>query len=182
MTDKTSKEAASLVDEGKSLFRDKHYQQAGEVFSRAADRYQQAELPALAAEALNNQAVALLMAGKPRRAEEVLQGTAETFRKAGDTLKQGMALANQGAVRKDLGDRQGAVDFFTQAAAIFQEAGEGEMHLETMQSVSSLKLRSGDLTGALFAMQTGLASVEKPSWRQKLLRSFLQIPNKLLNR
>lgn len=182
MVDTHPSQAASLIDQGKSLFQSKRYTKAAEAFSRAAELSAQDGNALLAAELRNNQAVALLMAGEPRQAEESLRGTADIFQEAGESVKLGMALANQATALKDLGKPEQAVDLFLQAADIFRAAGADEMYLQTMQSISSLKMKLRDLTGALFSMQAGLEGLEKPTWRQKLLKKVLGIPSNLLNR
>ncbi len=130
----------------------------------------------------NNQAVALLMVKKPHQALKALEGTSETFREAGDSLKQGMALANLATAYKDIGEYENALSHYSRAAEVFLAAKAFEMHLQTMQSISSLKLKARDLTGAIFAMQAGLTALEKPTLRQRLLRNLFKIPNQLLNR
>ena len=182
MNDNTPQDAASLEEQGKSLFRSKQYLEAADRFSQAAGEAAARGAITQAAEMRNNQAVALLLAGKPGLAEDALQGTSEVFRDAGDAIKRGMALANQATARKDQGKLPAALEDFSQAAEIFRDAGSSQLYLETMQSISALKLRSRDLAGAVYAMRSGLAAIPKPTWRQKLLHKFLDIPYQLLNR
>ena len=130
----------------------------------------------------NNQCVSLLQARKPQEALEAVKGTSVLFSQGGERVNAGMALANEAAALKDLGKVDSAVDKFSQAADIFQAEGKNDLYLETMQSISGLKLRSREIIGAVFSMQRGLDGVEKPTWRQKILKSLLKLPDKLLNK
>ena len=182
MTEIDNNKVASSAEAGKSFYREKKYLQAAEAFSRAAEEYAAGGDVLLSAEMRNNQGVALLMAKKPRQALSAVEGTSEIFLEAGEIIKGAMALANRAAAFKDLGERDQAVVYFSQAAESFLIAGEEEMYLQTMQSISSLKMRNRNLMGALFSMQSGLKELKKPTWRQKLLKGLLSIPDKLLGR
>jgi len=61
-----------------------------------------------------------------------------------------------------------------------QERKSSEEQL--MQSISTMKLKSRNLLGALFSMQDGLEQVEKPTLRQKLLIKLLKIPQNLMEK
>ena len=173
---------ASFEEEAKAFYKAGKFKQAAEGFSQAAAFYLEKEENLLFAEMRNNQSVALLKAKKPHDALDAVLGTDQTFQEAGDSLKQGMALANQATALQALGERQKAIDDFNRAAEIFKASGEKEMYLQTKQSISALKLKTRNLTGALFSMQEGLDELEKPNLRQKLLRSLLRIPQKLIEK
>ncbi len=91
-------------------------------------------------------------------------------------------MANQATALKDLGKKQEAVDDFLLAAEIFKDLGEKQMYLQTMQSISALKLKTRNILGALFSMQEGLEELEKPNLRQKLLLNLLKIPQNMINK
>lgn len=177
-----NKNEPALLEEAKDLYRAGKYQQAAEGFSQAAAFYLDLGEKLLAAEMKNNESVALLKAKKPRQALDAVLGTDEVFQGAGDLLKQGMALANQATALQDLGEKQKAIADFVRAAEIFNNSGEKEMYLQTMQSISALKLKTRNLPGALFSMQEGLEGLEKPNLRQKLLRSLLRIPQNIIDK
>jgi tetratricopeptide (TPR) repeat protein len=182
MNDQNHGEASLQEEEGKELYTARKFQQASIVFSQAAELYLKQEKEQLAAEMRNNQCVALLQAKQPREALAAVQGTALIFKEAGDQLKQAMAFANEATALKDLGQKSEAIEKFTQAADLFTQLNEGTMHLEVMQSISALKMKSRNLTGALFSMQDGLEQVEKPTLRQKLLINLLKIPQNLMEK
>lgn len=182
MTKQDQNQADFLTNEGKSLYQAKKYLPAAESFSKAAAGYDGLGNILMAAEMRNNQCVSLLLAKKPRLALEAVQGTSALFLEAGQITKAGMALANEAIALKDLGEKESAIARFTQAAELFRSVDEEDLYLQTMQSVSGLKLKSRNLIGAVFSMQQGIDGVEKPTWRQKLLRSLLKIPDNLLNK
>ncbi len=181
MTENKNKPA--LVEgEAKELYRAGKFQKAADGFSQAADLFLAGGDDILAAEMKNNQSVALLKAKKPRLALDAVRGTAGVFHQAGEVLKEAMALANQATALKDLGKKQEAVDDFLLAAEIFKDLGEKQMYLQTMQSISALKLKTRNILGALFSMQEGLEELEKPNLRQKLLLNLLKIPQNMIDK
>ena len=168
--------------EAKELYAGKKYLQAAAAFAKAAADYLQQDWHLHAAEMRNNQCVALLKGNKPRQALEAVQGTDSVFLEEGDFLKQAMAIANQATALKELGESHSAIEKFSQAAAIFDQLDQKEMHLQTMQSLSGLKLKTRNIPGALFSMQEGLESLEKPTLRQKILIRLLKIPQKMIGK
>ncbi len=182
MTEKPPNNNSQLVKEAKDLYQAGKYQQAADSFSRAASVYIELEETSLAAEMKNNQCVALLQANQPQSALEVVKGTSEVFDRAGNRLKMAMALANEATAMKELGTIDLAIGKFTEALKIFNEIGETDLLVQTSQSLSSLKLKSRNIPGALFSMQEGLEAVNKLNLRQKILLHLLKIPNKFLER
>ena len=166
--------------EGKKLFAGKKYLQSADAFSLAAADFQHQGFNLMAAEMRNNQCVALLKANEPQEALEVVQGTDQVFLEEGEILKQAMAVANEATALKELGLDQRAIERFSQAAAIFDRLNEREMHLQTMQSLSGLKLKNRNIPGALFSLQEGLEGLEKPNLRQKILLTLLKIPQNMI--
>jgi tetratricopeptide (TPR) repeat protein len=171
----------SLEKEAKDLYQAGKFPQAAELFEQAASLFDTLGNPSLAAEMRNNQSVSLLKARKPKKAYQAVLGTWEIFDQSGDQLKKGMALANEATALKDLGKKDQAIDMFTEALQVFQDLGESELILQTSQSLSSLKLQTRNLPGALFSMQEGLEKIEKPNLRQKFLLKLLNIPSRLLD-
>lgn len=182
MTEKIPNNTAQLVKDAKDLYQAGKYLAAADSFSKAASVYIELEEESLAAEMKNNQCVSLLQANQPQSALEVVKGTSEVFDLAGDRLKMAMALANEGTALKELGCIDQATGKFSKALVIFKEIGETDLLVQTSQSLSSLKLKSRNIPGALFSMQQGLEAVNKPNLRQKILLNLLKIPNKLLDR
>ena len=182
MTESDLKDPAQLVEDAKDLYQSGKYLKAADGFSEAAAVYIKLEETALAAEMKNNQCVSLLKANHPDSALDAVRGTSEIFDLAGDRQKMAMALANEATALKEVGKIDLAIEKFNHAADIFRDLGETDLLLQTSQSLSSLKLKSRNIPGALFSMQEGLEAVIKPNLRQKILLNLLKIPNKLLDR
>ena len=182
MTEPKSTEINLQEKEANKLYSVRKFQQASNTYSQAADHYLTLGQELRAAEMRNNQCVALLQAKQPRDALSAVNGTALIFEAAGDKLKQAMAFANEATALKDLGQKPEAIEMFIQAAELFKQLNESEMHLEVMQSISALKLKSRNLMGALYSMQEGLKQVEKPTVKQKLFLKLLKIPQDLMEK
>jgi len=168
--------------EGKEFYSEKKYSLAADAFSLAAQGYSNQGELSQAAEMRNNQCVSLLMAKMPKKALEVVSGTAEFFAEAGQSLNQAMAIANEATALKDLGENQQAIEKFLLAASIFNEMNEPELHLQTQQSISALKLKTRNIPGAIFSMRDGLEGLDKLSVRQKILLRLLRIPQNMLEK
>ena len=171
-----------LVEEGRSLFSSRQYQQAADIFRNAAEEYAILDQHILAAEMMNNHCVALLKLKQPQQAFNAVQGTPDVFEEAGDINKLAMALANQATALMDLGNNDQALDIYSRAATLFLQIDETEMHLQVMQSISAMKLKSRNFYGAIFSMLAGLEGVKKPSIKQRILIKLLKIPRSLLGR
>ena len=182
MEDQQKKQPVILAEEGKDLYKNGKFEQAAELFSQTVVIYMEEGEVLLAAEMKNNQSVALLQNKQPGLALDAVRGTSEIFKEAGDKLKWAMALANEATAGKELGNTEDAIEKFTQAADLFNNLNEQKMYLQTMQSISALKLKTRNIPGALFSMQDGLEGLEKPNLRQKFLLSLLKIPRNLINK
>ncbi len=169
-----------LEAKGNQLYKSKRYGEAAETFQLAVEEYLLNGRPLKAAEMKNNRCVALLQDKQPREALEAAAGTELLFAEAGDRQKMAVALSNQGTALKELKDKEQAVGKFRQAAKIFQESGQKDNYLQVMQSISSLELGSGNPLGAVAAMRTGLENIEKLSIRQRVLKTLLKIPGKIV--
>ncbi|MCJ7716865.1 MAG: hypothetical protein MUO54_10155 [Anaerolineales bacterium] len=182
MTEPNTPEINLHEKKANDLYSARKFQQASSAYSLAADFYLSQREEVRAAEMRNNQCVALLQAKKPRDALTAVNGTALIFETGGDYLKQAMAYANEATALKDLGKKSEAIEKFILAADLFNQLNEVDMHLEVMQSISALKLKSRNLVGALFSMQDGLEQLEKPTLRQRLLLKLLKFPQNLMEK
>lgn len=182
MTEPKSTEINLQEKEANKLYAARKFQQASNTYSQAVDHYLAQGNQVRAAEMRNNQCVALLQAKHPGDALTAVRGTALIFEAAGDKLNQAMAYANEATALKDLGKKPEAIKMFTQSAELFRQMNESEMHLEVMQSISALKLKSRNLIGALYSMQEGLKQVKKPNLKQKLFLKLLKIPQDLMEK
>lgn len=162
--------------DGQSAYQSEEYEKAAHYFARAAESFQIAGETLKAAEMRNNQSVAWLQAGHPEQALNVVEGTEQVFAQAGDLHCQAMAIGNRASALEDLGELQTALVDFTQSADIFQQIGARDEYAQVMKSISALKLRQRNPLGALASLQDGLETLERPNWKQRLVKRLLKIP------
>ena len=93
---------AALAEQGKQEYEMGKFAAAADLFSQAAQAYNNVDNALNAAEMKNNQSVALLQAGKAKEALEVTDGTEEIFQQAGDLKRQGIAVGNRAAALEGL--------------------------------------------------------------------------------
>jgi tetratricopeptide (TPR) repeat protein len=161
-----AQKARDLYASGELALAAEAFQQAAQAFSLSGDEL-------MAAEMKNNECVALLRAGQPAAALDAVSGTTEIFEAAGDASRLGTAYANRASVLQAMKRRQEAIADFVQAAEWLEKAGEGDMRYQVMQLLSSLYLRERKLLNAVMALQSGLAGVKKPTFKQKLMKKLL---------
>lgn len=173
---------AALVKEAKKAYQQGNYPVAAQAFEAAARGFAAQKDAVNAAEALNNQSVALLQAEDPEAALKAVEGTADVFAEAGDLHRQALALGNQAAALEALDQFDEAVTLYQQAADLLKQVGDDELRLRTMQAVSALQLRTGRQLEALGSMQAGLEDVKHLSPKQRLLKRLLNIPLDMVNK
>jgi tetratricopeptide (TPR) repeat protein len=162
-----------LSERAKHIYQTGDYHAAVQAFAEAASAFATAgDLP-MSAEMKNNQSVALLRDKQAQAALEAAWGTEHIFVEAGDNRRQGMALANQASALEALKRFKEAIDFYTRAGEVLEEAGEVDFHLEVMQLLSVLYLRRLKFFDAVIALQSGLAAVKDPSPRQRFMKKLL---------
>jgi tetratricopeptide (TPR) repeat protein len=164
-----------LVEQGKQAFANRQFDQAASLFTRAASAYQALDDAINAAEAKNNLSVALLQAGKVQEAYQAAAGTEQVFASAGDLKRQGMALGNQAAALEALKQNDQAIEAYERSAALFAEAGEGEMRSMVLQSAAALKLRRGKIMDSAISMIGSAESNPKPNLLQRFLKFLLRL-------
>ncbi len=163
----------SIESQAKQTYQMGQYAQAAQGFAGAAQAYTEVGDPLMAAEMLNNQSVALLRAGDPQAALETVQKTVQTFTAAGDSRRQGMALANQASALQAMKRYKEAIDCFKEAGVVLEKAGEGQLRVDVMQLLTMLYLRRLKLYDAVLTLQSGLAGVKDPTPRQRFMKKIL---------
>ena len=167
-------EPKQLVEQGKQAFAAKKYDQAASAFTEAASAYEALDDALNAAEMKNNLSVTLLQEGKAQAAYDAVTGTDEVFAQAGDVKRQAMAFGNQAAALEALKKNNLAIEAYERSAALFAEAGEGEMRSTVLQSAAMLKLKRGKVTDSALSMIGSVESAEKPNLIQRFLRFLLR--------
>jgi tetratricopeptide (TPR) repeat protein len=167
-------EPAQLAEQGKRAFADKKFGEAAELFKQAADGFASGRGDLMAAEMKNNMSVALFQAGKPQLALEAALGTDEVFAGANDAKRQAMSLGNQAAALEALDRTNEAIEKYERSAALFREAGEGDMRAMVMKSIAAIRLKNGRIADSAFQMMGALEAKDKPSVFERILRFFLR--------
>ncbi len=162
-----------IADQAKRTYQAGDYPAAIQAFAEAASAYADAGEMLMCAEMKNNQSVVLLRDKQAQAALETVQGTDVVFAEAGDTRRQGMALANQASALDALKRFKEAIDFYTRAGDALEKAGEIDLRLEVMQLLSALYLRRFKFFDAIIALQSGLAVVKNPTPKQRFMKMLL---------
>jgi tetratricopeptide (TPR) repeat protein len=123
----------------------------------------------------NNLSVALLQAGNAQAAFEAAAGTDEVFARAEDIKRQAMAVGNQASALEALKKTDQALEAYERSAALFAEAGDGEMRSIVLQSAAALKLKRGKVMDSAISMIGSVESTQKPNLLQRFLRFLLRL-------
>ena len=171
-----------LTAEAQTAYEAEEFQQAARLFSDAAVAFNNSNDEVLAAEARNNQSVALLKGGDAAGALAAAEGTDLIFASVGDQRRQAMALGNMAAALEDLKDRGRAMDLYQQSAALFEKIGEPDLRALVLQRISSIQMQQGKRVEALATMQDGLAQKKSLSLADRILKGLLRIIGNMSNR
>lgn len=171
----TTSDPQQFVDQGKQAFAAEEYDQAASFFTQAVSAYEVQDDVLNAAEMKNNLSVALLQAGNAQAALEAATGTDEIFAQAEDLKRQAMAVGNQASALEALKKTDQALEAYERSAALFAEAGEGEMRSVVLQSAAALKLKRGKVMDSALSMIGSVESTPKPNLLQRFLRFLLRL-------
>ena len=166
---------ATLAEQAKLEYEKGKFAAAADLFSKAAQAYENSQDALNAAEMKNNQSVALLQAGKPREALQVTDGTEEIFEQANDLKRQGVAVGNRAAALEGLKKWDEALAEYDRAAKILEQAGEGDMHSIVRKAAANLNLKRGRVTDSQMDVYDSLRLVEKPSLTQRMMKFLMRI-------
>ncbi len=164
---------ARISEMAMELYTRRQYRDAARLFAEAAEAWAVQGDHLSAAEARNNQCVALLKAKFPQEALSVVEGTAEVFAAAGDVRRQGFALANQASALETLKRDEEALRLYRQAADLLEQVGEDQARADVLRSVAALDARRGKLSDMIYDEQDALLGVRKPTLKQRLLRTLM---------
>jgi tetratricopeptide (TPR) repeat protein len=166
---------AALAEQGKQEYEKGKFADAADLFSQAAQAYNDVEDVLNAAEMKNNQSVALLQAGKAQEALSVTDGTEEIFQQAGDLKRQGIAVGNRAAALEGLKKWKEALAEYDRAANILEQAGEGDMHSLVRKAAANLNLKRGRIVDSQMDVYDSMRLVEKPSLTQRIMKFLMRI-------
>ena len=169
-----------LADEGQAEYNKGESQSAAQYYKAAADGYLLAGDDLLAAEMSNNCSVAFLKCGNADSALKAVLDTDKIFASHDDTLRQAMALGNQAAALEGLKQLDQAVIVYGESAELLKGLGESELRAYVLQAISTIQLRRGQYLEAYATMGEGVMGLDKPNFKQKLLKSLMQLPFKFI--
>lgn len=169
-----------LADEGQTEYRKREYLSAAGLYKAATEGFLSHGDEQQAAEMANNSSVAYLKAGNAHAALEASAGTEKVFERMSDTKQQAMAIANQAAALENLKRWDEAMIAYADSAQLLKEAGEFELRAYVMQAMSSLQLRKRRYLEAYALLREGIMGLKKPNFKQRLLKSLIQIPYNFL--
>ena len=173
MTNKLS--PREMADQAQSTYQAGDFFSAAKAFAIAAAAYADMGDELMSAEMQNNRSVALLRAKQAQAALEAAQGTEKIFEKAGDSRRQGIALANQASALGALKRFKDAIEYYEKAGVVLDKANENDLRVEVMQLLSALYLRHFKFYEAIVALQSGLAGVKNPTPKQRFMKKILFI-------
>jgi tetratricopeptide (TPR) repeat protein len=165
----------TLVEQAKEKYGTGEYIAAADLFSQAAETYNENHDELNAAEMKNNQSVALLRAGKAEGALHATDGTEQVFEKAGDLKRQGIAIANRAAALEGLKKWNDALTEYNRAADIFEQAGEGDMHSIVRKATAELFLKRGYIGNSQMDVLDSIRLAEKPTFGQRILKFMMRL-------
>lgn len=165
----------TLADQGKAEYAKGNFKAAASLFAQAAQIYVSMQDTLNAAEMKNNESVAWLQAGKAQEALQATEGTEETFQKAGDRKREGIAVSNRAAALEGLGKWKEALAEYDRAASLLEQAGEGDMHSMVRKTAANLNLKRGRITDSQMDVYDSLRLVEKPSLSQRIMKFLMRI-------
>lgn len=164
-----------LAEDGKLEYGKGNYKAAAGLFAQAAQAFTSMGDELNAAEMKNNESVAFLQAGNAREAFQATDGTEQVFLKAGDLKRQGIAVSNRAAALEGLKKWKEALADYDRAAAIFEQAGEGDMHSMVRKAAAGVNLKRLRVTDTQMDVLDSLRLVEKPTLMQRFMKFLMRI-------
>ncbi len=170
MTDNLSE----LQSNAKKSFASKKYDQAAEEFLQCARLFSASGDQQMEAEMLNNQSVALLMAGKPQQAYEAALGTDQVFAAHGDVKRQAMALGNIAAALEDLHEYQKSFDIYENANELLKSINENELRSVLLKRKAFVQTKLGMNLEAAATFNSAIEADAHPTLKEKAINRFFR--------
>ena len=161
---------ADFAEQGKRAYERGQYDEAAQLFRRAAQGYSLGQAGVKAAEMNNNLSVTLLQAGKAREALDAALGTDQVFAAASDVKRQAMALGNQAAALEALHRYDEALETYGRAELLFSQTGEGDMLSLVKKSMAAIRLKRGDVLQSALNMVGSVEAKSRPSFFERILK------------
>jgi tetratricopeptide (TPR) repeat protein len=169
-----------LAKEAQTEYQNNRYLSAARLYKAAAEGFLATGDELGAAEQKNNCSVAYLKSGNAQAAWEAVSGTEDIFSQHGDVKGQAMALGNQAAALEKLKRYDEAMQVYERSSELLRNAGESELRAYVLQSISTLQLRKRRYLEAYATMRVAIIGLKKPNFRQRILKTLIQIPYNFL--
>lgn len=172
--------AQTLKEDGLRLWEEGLYEEAAAKFEQAQEQFAAQGDELEAAEMVNNLGVIHRVLGRWDEAIAALDEARAAFARLGDRNREAQALGNLGGTYASRGERDKAQEYLRQAADIFGELGEKQLQGETLQALGVQQWKAGDRSAALATYQSGLQTLKKPSIKDRIVGSLLNLRSKLV--
>lgn len=171
-----------LKDLGLKYYHAEQHTEAAQAFQGAAEALEQAGDHGAAAEMRNNLCVVRLAQADWEGALAAVAGTRETFRRLGDSLREGQAVANLAAAHDGAGHIEQAAEGYVQAIDLLGRAGDQETRAACFKKLSALQIKLGQQMQALASMRSGLnlSPDSDLSAKEKMLKDLLNRAMKMM--
>jgi tetratricopeptide (TPR) repeat protein len=164
------------------MFRFGEYEEATQLFQNAYTLYEEIGDERGRAEMLNNLGAVHTQEEQWDKASQAFNDAMAAFESLEDLDGQAQTLGNLGTMYRHQGDTEAAVQHLKQASDLFHETGDRDKEAATLRLLSRIRLGQARWLEALHFYDLGLACVEPPGIKERLLRRLLQIPYSILSR
>jgi tetratricopeptide (TPR) repeat protein len=165
----------SLSNNADEAYQEGDFERAARVYGEAASAFQAQGDVVTAAEMKNNQSVSFLQANNALSAYESAAGTSEVFAAAGDTRRQGIAIANEATALQALNRTDQAIEKYVQAGEAFKQADEEQLRASVLQAIAWIMLRRFKIFEALSYIRASVIDLKNPTFNQKIMRGLLRL-------
>ncbi len=158
------------------------YDEALRLLATARDEARSADDCDAEAQALNDLGVVNQKLAKRDEARQQFDAAIALFAQTGDERGRAQALGNLGTLLGEMRQTREAVTRLEQAQDLFTQLGDKQNAALTLKWLSRAHMQNWNFLEAIFAYERALARLEPLPPAQALLRRFLQIPMRILQR
>ena len=169
-----------LAQKAQEEYQKKNFISAAGLYKAAAEGFLTSGDELKAAEMANDCSVAYLKGGNGQAALDATSGTDKVFEQKGDIRQQAIALGNQAAAMENMQRFDEAIATYLKSAELLKEVGEFELRAYVMQALSRIQMRRRRYLEAYATLREGIMGIRKPNFKQRLLKSLIQIPYNFL--
>ncbi|MGH7551227.1 MAG: CHAT domain-containing protein [Gemmatimonadota bacterium] len=154
---------AALLTTADSLYAERAYPAAAEVFAKVLSAAETAESPDLVHRGLIGLATTYRLTGRVAESLVLLERARDLARRSGDRTHELDALRGLGISRHDLGRHAIALEAYDAALALARELGDARAEGVLWNNMGSVLYRQGDYAGAIEALERSLALIPADS-------------------